>query len=365
VTAARRARRRGGLALVISAVTVGIVLTACGGDDTQAAEKQEPASTTTTTIPIPKAPFTGLPDPTHVAQGRSALEFKIENTPEARPQSGLDTADVVYEEVVDGGITRFWAVFNSAAPENVGPIRSVRAMDPGILAVLHGVAVFSGGTSENVALVRAVPGVVTVDENNAGDAFYREPTRQAPHDLYGKTALLWQRGGQPVPPTPLFTYVPEGATFAGTEPIASFHANFDQGYDVTYVWDAAAGGWKRFQRTNEPFMAAGIPEVQVAPANVIVQFTPYAGAGEGELFGTGEAWVFSNGLLTRGTWSHIYPEVATTYTDAAGQPIALTPGRTWVELFPTGRSVDLVPGPPLPPPTTTSTTVAKKAGKKP
>jgi Protein of unknown function (DUF3048) N-terminal domain/Protein of unknown function (DUF3048) C-terminal domain len=358
VSDARRGRRRCAIAVLVMAIVGGLVLTACGDDDSQT-EKRKPRATTTT-IPIPKAPFTGLPDPTGAAQTRSSLAIKIENTPEARPQSGLDRADVVYEEVVDGGITRFWAVFNSAAPENVGPIRSVRAMDPGIISVLHGVVAFSGGTEDNVALVRAVPGVVTVDENNAADAFFREPTRQAPHDLYGKPALLWQRGGQPVPPTPLFTYLPEGTGFAGAESIASFHANYDEGYDVTYTWDAAAAGWKRFQRTNEPFMAAGIPEVQVAPTNVIVQFTPYAGAGEGELFGSGEAWVFSNGQLTRGTWSHLYPEVATTFADATGQPIALTPGRTWVELFPTGRTVDLVPGAPL---ATTTTTVAKKPGK--
>jgi Protein of unknown function (DUF3048) N-terminal domain/Protein of unknown function (DUF3048) C-terminal domain len=361
-------RMRGALGALAAVLVVGLVITACGDDDKDAAKKKPP-STTTTTIPIPKAPFTGLPDPTHAAQTRSSLAVKIENTPEARPQTGLDTADVVYEEVVDGGITRFWAVFNSTVPETVGPIRSVRAMDPGILSVLHGVAAFSGGTEGNVALVRAVPGLVTVDENNAADAFFREPTRQSPHNLYGRPPLLFQRGGQPVPPTPLFTYVPEGGTFAGAESVASFHANYDQGYDVTYAWDAAAGGWKRFQRTSEPFMAAGIPEVQVAPTNVIVQFVPYAGAGEGELFGSGEAWVFSNGLLTRGTWSHVYPEVATTFADAAGQPVALTPGRTWVELFPTGRTVDLVAGPPLAPTTTTSTTLAKKgdknSGKKP
>jgi len=266
--------------------------------------------------------------------------------------------------VVDGGITRFWGVFNSAAPENVGPVRSVRAMDPGIVSPLHGVAAYSGGTNPNVELIRHAP-VVWVDENNAGDAFFREPTRQSPHNLYGRTALLWQRGGQPVPPTPMFQYQPEGASFAG-EPIASFHVNLELGYDFTYTWDATTGGWKRFQRTNEPFMAAGIPEVQVAPTNVIVQFIEYGGAGEGNLFGTGEAWVFSNGQLVRGTWSRVYPEAPTVFLDALGQQIPLTRGRTWVELVPTGRVVDLVPGAPVAPtiPSTTPTTKASGTGGK-
>jgi Protein of unknown function (DUF3048) N-terminal domain/Protein of unknown function (DUF3048) C-terminal domain len=345
------------------ACALGLAASACGAGDVAAKAQAEPSTTTTTAVPIPDAPLTGLPDPTGVAQGRSALSVKIENTPEARPQSGLDQADIVYEEVVDGGITRFWAVFDSAAPENIGPVRSVRAMDPGIVSPLHGVVAYSGGTEDNVALIRKAP-VVWVDENNAGDAFFREPTRDAPHNLYARSALLWQRGGQPVPPTPMFSYLPKGASFVG-EPIASLHANFDQGYDVTYTWDAITSGWKRLQRTNEPFMATGAPgtpDVQVAPTNVIVQFVSYAGAGEGNLYGEGDAWVFSNGQLARGRWSRVYPEVATQFFDAAAQPLKLPPGRTWVELVPVGRTVDLTPGPPAAPVVTTppTTTPAPK-----
>jgi hypothetical protein len=314
------------------------------------------------------APLTGLDDPSGVSLTRAALEVKIENTPEARPQSGLDVADVVYEEVVDGGITRFWAIFNSAVPDNVGPIRSVRAMDPQIVTPYHGVIVYSGGTDPNVALIRST-GLVWVDENNAGDAFFREPTRSAPHNLYGRSELLFQRavsGQTAIPPTPVFTYVDPktGAAFTGPESVASFHVNYDQGYDTTYVWNAPTSSWLRFQRTNEPFMATGstAAPVQVAPANVIVQFVQYFGAGEGNLIGTGDAWVFSNGQLVRGHWTKPDRATATTFTDAAGLPINLTPGRTWVELVPVGRTVDIVPGPPIPT-TTTSTTVPAKKSK--
>jgi hypothetical protein len=353
--------------VAVAILVGGLVVAACGGGDETTAKKPPPSSTTTSTIPIPIAPFTGLEDPSGVSQTRSSLAVKIENTPEARPQSGLDQADIVYEEVVDGGITRFWAVFNSAAPETVGPIRSVRAMDPDIVSALHGVVAYSGGTQGNVDLIRAAP-VVWVDENNAGDSFFREPSRSAPHNLYGRTELLWQRGGQPVPPTPMFPYLAEGATFVG-EGMLSFHVNLDQGYDFTYQWDATAGGWKRFQRLDEPFLAAGFPvEPQVTPTNVILQFVDYGGAGEANLYGTGEAWVFSNGQLIRGSWSRAYPysEAPTQFLDALGQPIPLTPGRTWVELMPVGVTVDLVPA-PLPPPTTlppTTPTTVKQQGKK-
>lgn len=359
---ARAIRVRSALALLMAG---GLAVAACGGGDKPTAAKKAPPSTTTTAIP--KAPFTGLPDPTGVSLTRSSVAVKIENTPEARPQSGLDVADIVYEEVVDGGITRFWAVFNSAAPENIGPVRSVRAMDPLVVTPLGGVVVYSGGTDPNVVAIRAT-GLVWVDEGNAGDAFFREPTRYAPHNLYARSALLWQRGGQPVPPVPQFSYLdPEAReTFTG-EAITQFHVNFELGYDVTYVWDPPAAGWKRFSRTDEPFMAASRVATQVSATNVIVQFVPYAGFGEGNLMGTGEAWVFSNGQLVRGTWAKAFFGSVTEFKDAAGSPIRLTPGRTWVELFPTGGTVDVVspPPPPVPPPTVapTTTTTTKKRGR--
>ena len=164
---------------------------------------------------------------------------------------------------------------------------------------------------------------------------------------------MFKRGGTPVPPMPLFSYLDKGATFTG-EPVTGMHLNYDQGYDVTYQWDATANGWKRFQRTNEPFMAVGRPtnHLQVgSPHNVIVMFVPYAGAGEGNLIGSGDAWIFSNGQLVKGRWTKPSAEVAATYTDAVGVPILLTPGRTWVELLPTGRTVDVAAA-PVPPPTT-------------
>ncbi len=341
-----------------------LALAACNSADKTAAPKRKklPPSTTTTTIPAPVAPFTGLPDPEGVANARSSVAVKIENSPQARPQSGLDVADIVYEEVVEGGITRFWAVFNSKVPEVIGPVRSVRAMDPPIVWPLGGVIAYSGGTTPNVAAVRAT-GLVWVDENNAGDNFFRSSSRSAPSNLYARSALLFQRGGKPVPPDPMFEYLEDDAAFVG-ESVASFHVNFDQGYDVTYVWDAGIGRWKRSQGGG-PFMAVGstFTATQVAPTNVIVQFVNYPRGSEGQLVGApGEAWYFSNGQVVRGHWEKAFPGAATRFVNAFGVPIRLTPGSTWVELFPTGRTVDVVPG--APPATTTSTSAPKARDKK-
>lgn len=349
----------GALALAVGA---GVGLASCGARE-RAGGKERAAATTapsTTTVFVPIAPLTGLPDPSGVSQTRVALSVKIENTPEARPQSGLDVADVVYEEMVEGGITRFWAVFNSAAPEVVGPIRSVRSMDPDIVWPIGGVVAFSGGTPDNVASIRQAP-VVWVDENNAADAFFRERTRAAPHNLYGDSAKLWARGGEPVPPRPLFTYLGQSESFVG-EGIDQFRVGFQAGYDPTYTFDRATRAWKRSYGFTPFTDASGN---QIAPTNVIVQFVYYPRGSEGVLIGEGEAWVFSDNQLVRGRWVKPNPETPTQFLDAAGQPIRLLPGRTWVELVPTGSAVDLVPTPPPPPstapPPTTTTRPSKPA----
>src|ERR1019366_2820568 len=96
-----------------------------------------PSTTTTTLVTrttvakkqVWLAPLTGRPDPTRSTKRRSALTIKIENTPEARPQYGIEKADVVYEEICEGGITRLAAIFNSNLPTKVGPVRSVRRTD--------------------------------------------------------------------------------------------------------------------------------------------------------------------------------------------------------------------------------------------
>jgi len=112
--------------------------------------KTTATTTTTTTKPVPKysnAPLTGLVDPSGSALTRSALTVKIENTPEALPQWGVDQADVVYEEIVNGGITRLAAIFNSQAPTKVGPVRSVRPTDTQVVWPLGGIFAYSGGAA--------------------------------------------------------------------------------------------------------------------------------------------------------------------------------------------------------------------------
>ncbi len=298
------------------------------------------------------------------------MSVKVENTPDSRPQGGLDQADVLYEEVVEGNITRFIAIFNSQIPDVIGPVRSVRAEDPDIVWPIGGIFAYSGGAQVNVNAINAAP-VNAVDESaaQANGAMQRnapgQPPRGAPHNLYAIGPKLLELGGDPKPPPALFQYLPAGAPQQAGPGVVSFRVGFLQGYDPTYTWDGASQTWKRTHTQNgAPFTVVG--GAQIAPTNVVIQFTHYANEGEGQTVGQGNVWVFSDGVVRRGTW--VRPDKArpAQYLDANGAPILLRPGKTWVELLPADAAVDVVEGPPVtaPPttatPTTTTTTKPKK-----
>src|ERR1700688_679203 len=164
------------------------------------------STTTTTTLPhYPTAPLSGLPDPSGLSVKRPALTVKIENTPQALPQWGIDQADVVYEEIVNGGITRLAAIFNSHAPAKVGPVRSVRPTDTQVVWPLGGIFAYSGGAPYAVASISTAP-VKLIDESSAGTAMFRDPNLFAPHNLFGVASALFAFKGTPTPPPALFTY---------------------------------------------------------------------------------------------------------------------------------------------------------------
>ena len=341
-------------AVAVVAAALAVALAACsggGGDDDSTTTRPPRTDAPTTTTAPPVAPLTGLPDPDGQSRARPVLWVKVDNLvgEGVRPQTGLEAADVVYEEVVERGITRFLAAFNSGVPEVVGPIRSVRLTDRNLVWPLGGIFAHSGGAPPAVDAIREAP-VNAVDESTAGDAMFRDGSKRAPHNLFGRGAGLFDKGGQPVPPPPLFEYLATGETFAG-EPASELTVALDPGYAPTYTYDAGSNAWTR-AINGVPFtMESG---VQIAPTNVIVQFIDYAGGvgsdnAEGATVGGGEAWIFTGGQLIRGQWLRAAKEETTKYVDGAGNAIKLAPGTTWVELPQAGTPVDVVQPPPPPP----------------
>lgn len=330
---------------LVGALAAATLVAACGSSGgSKSAPKKPPASTTTTTTAPPVAPLTGLPDPGGAAQGRSVVSIKIDNDSSlARPQTGIEAADIVWDEVVEGEATRFLAMFQSQVPDVVGPVRSVRLTDPLIVWPVGGVFAYSGGAKYAVDGISQAP-VVRVDESAAGDAMFRDSARRAPHNLYARPPQLFTKGGTPVPPPPLFGYASKPVT-AGT-PASAVHIAFaNEEFAPTYTWDAASGTWKRSTSAGAFMAKSG---AQIAPVNVVVLPVGYAGGvgkigAEAGLVGNGTVQVFTNGRVVTGTWTRADKAQRMELADANGTPIELTPGNTWVELPDPSYAITVTP----------------------
>src|SRR5260370_480965 len=182
--------------LVVGCVALAIGAAACGGGDGHVAAKHKALPTTTsTTQGPPVAPLTGLPDPTGQSFRRPALSVKIENAPEARPQTGLQNADIVYEQIVEYGITRFMAVFNSNVPPILGPIRSGPLMDP--VGAARFMTTDGGQVAPNNVIIQFVGASLPTPEGGSfntvgsGDAFVFSAGKL----MKGK----WSKASRPAP----------------------------------------------------------------------------------------------------------------------------------------------------------------------
>lgn len=338
-------------------LAVGLVLaTSCGGKK-EVADKTVASTTTTSPAaePPPAMPGTGAPltglaltDPT--ASSRPALMVKVDNAPLGRPQAGISEADVVVEEGVEGGITRFAAIFHSVLPEAVGPVRSARTTDIFIASSLNRpLFAWSGANPDFAELVRGAP-LVDLGVDAKGGAYYRDRGRPSPYNLFVSPAKLYE-GVEGRPPEPMFSYKAPGSPAAG-EPTTGvammWQAN--RTTKVDWRWDAGSASWLRTQ-DGTPHMDAG--GGRISASNVVVQIVPYRDTGyvdqsrtmvpEAELIGEGEAFLFAEGKVVSGRWRKLSPDQRTEYIDASGAPFRLTPGRTWLEL-PAPGNVAISPG---------------------
>ena len=340
--------------VIASALSGLLFVAACGGgsssdtatDDTAApATTVEPEpTTTTTTIPPILAPLTGLPVEAEIT--RPALVAKIDNHPKARPQWGLNQADIVYEENVEM-LTRFAAVFHSNGSDPVGPIRSGRKQDIDLLEPLNKpLFVWSGGNAEVTKLIREST-MVDLSHSAADEAggYRRESSRSAPHNLLAETTKLWTlapEGAQPPPPQ--FEYraatevIPPTARETGGVKLTM------DGVRVLWEWSSE---FSRFIRSQDDKPHVDFDEVRVNAANVVVLYVNYSKSGISPVartIGSGEAWVFTAGKLFQGTWERDDAAKPFTLKDTAGDVIKLTPGNTWVELTRVGKGVSYLPG---------------------
>ena len=289
-----------------------------------------PILATTTTIPEVVFPLTGLPVNGNAAALRPAIVAKIDNAPGAIPQTGFNAADLVYEEIVNDGITRFAMVFQSTDSDPVGPCRSGRIQDVNLFGSLNApLFVWSGGNS-TVTKAIANSDLVNMGPNFAS-VYFRRNVHSAPHNLYTKTTDVWALAPpESQPPVQQFAYRAAGEALAGA-PSVGVRLDMDN-YSVDWVWNAGTGLYER-QQEGKVMKDAGTDSV-VTTNNVVVLVMEYRNAGspEAQSVGTGEVFVFTGGNYIHGTWTRADRLLPFTLTDDSGAPIKLTPGRTFIEL---------------------------------
>lgn len=298
--------------------------------------------------PPPICPLTGEEATAGKLPHRPALAIKIENHPDARPQAALNLADVVYEEPVEGGYTRFIAVFHCESSDRVGPVRSGRTTDPDVLRQF-GPAVF-GYAGAVGAVKREVPraGLVDVNYLNAADAYVRDGARAAPHDLYTTTTALWKAAASEAgAPDPIFTYA---ESYEGkARRTAGVRLPFSTVADVVWTWSKREGAWLRAHGEIAHELEDGSP---VSATSVVIQLVDVTAsqildaAGnpspDVELTGSGKAYVLRDGKVIVGRWERASLDDLTRFVTKDGAEIPLAPGRTWVELLPSTVVVEFL-----------------------
>jgi DUF3048 family protein len=329
--------RRIGAALV----TLVILSSACSGDDPKAPDAVPPP---TVSVGPPTCPLSGAPLRPDSA-GSPAVAVKIENNSAAYPLSGLDKAEIVYEEEVEGGLTRFMAIFHCTDTKKAGPIRSARIVDPAIMTPITRILGDAGGNDiVQKALDKAK--IVSIDENAAGDAMRRiyRSGYSSEHTLYANIGKLRKVGSKKYdtpPPDDLFVF----GDLEGTAPAArEVTMNFSGATTIGYEW--SGGKWHRTDDGEPLVMESGVP---IAVDNVIIEqheinysktIRDVAGNPSVEIAdvtGSGKAILFRDGKMIKGRWVRKTVKAGVVYETASGERMVLHPGTTWIELLPDGK----------------------------
>lgn len=346
------------VALVAAAA---LAVSACGGggpepepspSPTVAAspEVPEPSPTPTETEPTgPPRPLNGVPVPEDQADtlDRRVVAVKIDNHELARPQTGLDHADAVYELVVEAGLTRFVALFH-AEDAVVGPMRSGRPSDPTLLTPLGATFMISGAQPWVIDAIRSA-GVPLIGDIGPPVSF-RSRNRPSPHNLYTDTTEIRaeadRRGYPDAPPPTWFTFEPWPEP-AG-EPAEDVSIAFSNSTTIAWRWDGEAYGRSQNGAEHGYLTADGDPEQITADTLLVLDTRLYTATPPGsgtavpavDTIGSGRALVFAGGRVREGVWSRDAGNEPFRLTDAAGETIPLPPGRMWISLLPAGRTVD-------------------------
>lgn len=340
--AIRRDRRVA--ARIVAAIIPVLLLAGCTGEKPRPTPTPTPTATadawvSTYAAPAPTelAPLRG----TTVAVGKHknpSLAVKIDNHTAARPQIALERADIVFEELVEGGLTRYVGVWQSDIPKLIGPVRSIRPMDPDIISPFGGIVAYSGGQKVFVDMMEKAPVVNAVFDYDRSGLFYRIGDKSAPHNVVVKAGTLVGRYPKLAKPVQQFAYAPTvAASSAVTEgkPFGVIKTRFSPERWPSWAWNAKAKSYLRSQEGSADRDSNGD---QLRATNVVIMRVDishnYGPVPKTVMIGKGEAWVSTGGKTIHGTWSKKYHSSSPRLVDDNGVTIRLAPGNTWIELVP-------------------------------
>lgn len=285
------------------------------------------------------SPLTGVKVPDEATTKLAVTGIMIENSPDARPQSGLRQAGIVYEAIAEGGITRFLALYQEAKPQMIGPVRSLRMYYLDWAAPYQASITHFGGSAASLAEV-GNGNYRNLDLMKSGGQYYwRATDRYAPHNVYTTFAKLDALNASKNYTSSSFTPWPRQDGKPSATPNATSIDIHISGalYDSHYAYDATTN---TYLRNVNGAPSTDREDGQIAPTTVIamkIDMSRVLQDGYREditTTGSGQATIFQDGIATEATWQKKSRTDPITFTDATGKEIPLDRGQTWVAAVP-------------------------------
>lgn len=319
-----------------------------------------PPPTPAPTPPMVPSLLTGLPVSPEAAL-QHPIAVMVDDDSRARPQSGFNSASIVWHAPAEGGVPRYMMIFQSGIPAGVGPVRSARQYYVEWASEWRAMYVHHGGSPQAIATLRAKGAGQWVYNADGfrwlGQYLWRTHDRTAPHNVYtdgGQLRKLATRlGADDGAITPIWSFGPDvspalrpsGGSITVTYPYET----------ITYRYDAASNRYVRYiNKSKTPQIDRDDGQI-VAPANVVILRMAFGPLNDGHPkkhrleakdVGTGQAWISTNGVTVKGTWKKKSPTAPTLLFGPGGKAVTLTAGQTFVQVLPLNYAFKFVPGTP-------------------
>jgi hypothetical protein len=284
------------------------------------------------------SPLTGKEVKSLAATTQAVTGVMIENSPDARPQSGLKGSGVVFEAVAEGGITRFLALYQQEKPTLIGPVRSVRSYYVDWVAAFNASIAHVGGSPKALAIVRS-GGYRDIDQFFNAGTYWRATDRYAPHNVYTNFKNLDALNKAKGYTTSKFTgFVRDDSTAAEKTTATRISITISSAtYNSSYIYNAKSNTYYRSQggaAHNDREKGRIAPRVVIAME--LPMYEDRSGRTTGSI-GSGKVYIFQNGIVKKGTWKKSSRTAQITFTDKDGDPIPLARGQTWITAVPTAN----------------------------